>query len=110
MLFRAGPFLPEGMSILVLSFMPSVWKAFFMSDTYLFLYIGIRYNSHGREFRSVRHFQSEVFVLVDDDGHAFDIWEYTRDGPASPSCMTASTSSSLGTQVVHWCAGIVAGG
>jgi hypothetical protein len=25
-------------------------------------------------------------------------------GPASPSCMTASTSSSLGTRVVHWCA------
>jgi hypothetical protein len=47
---------------------------------HMFLDIRIRYNSYGCEFRSVRHFQSEVFVLVDDDGHAFDIWEYTGDG------------------------------
>jgi len=38
--------------------------------------IRIRYNPYGCKFGSVRHFQSEVFVLVDDDGHAFDIWEY----------------------------------
>ena len=34
-------------------------------------------------------FQSKVFVLVNDDGHAFDIWEYILgmgSGPASPSC------------------------
>jgi len=45
--------------------------------------IRIRYNPYGCKFGSVRHFQSEVFVLVDDDGHAFDIWEYTRDGKRS---------------------------
>ena len=29
-------------------------------------------------------FQSKVFVLVsNDDGHAFDIWEYIRDGKRS---------------------------
>ena len=47
---------------------------------HMFLDIRIRYNPYGCKFGSVRHFQSEVFVLVDDDGHAFDIWEYARDG------------------------------
>jgi hypothetical protein len=56
------------------------WTALEPFVNHMFLDIEIRYNSHGREFRSVRHFQSDLFVLVDDDGHAFDIWEYAGDG------------------------------
>jgi hypothetical protein len=41
------------------------------------------YNPDSCEFGSVRHFQSKVFVLVDDDWHAFDIWEDTRNGKRS---------------------------
>ena len=54
-----------------------------MDINHMFLDIRIRYDFYGSEFRSVRHFQSEAFVLVNDYGHAFDVWEYTGDGKRS---------------------------
>ena len=49
----------------------------------MLLDVRIWYNPYGCKFRSIRHFQSELFVLVDDDRHTFDIWEDTRDGKRS---------------------------
>ena len=47
---------------------------------HVLLDVRIRYNPYGCKFGSIRHFQSKIFILVDDDRHAFDIWEDTRDG------------------------------